>query len=94
MIGWLYRSMVGFKVIEPGKNYVLKPCIPEDLKYFEMKIPLLSGSIYLKYENKYNMQLFFIDVPAGVKVEFEYKNIKYNTYCGFNSYCINDVYSE
>ena len=84
MIGWLYRSMAGFKVIEPGKNYVLKPCIPEDLKYFEMKIPLLAGSIYLKYENKYGMEVLFVNIPAGIKVTVDFKGKEKEMNVGFN----------
>ena len=88
MLGWLYRSMAGFETVIPAKSYKLKPSIPKELKYFKMKLPVLCGSIYLKYENKYDKYLFYIDVPFGLDVEFEYNNIKYNTNGGFNSYCI------
>lgn len=84
MIGWLYRSMAGFKVIEPAKNYVLKPCIPEDLKYFEMKIPILAGSIYIKYENKYGMEVLFVNIPAGIKVTVDFRGKEKEMDVGFN----------
>ena len=84
MLGWLYRSLVGFKTVIPGKAYKIEPSIPEELKYFEIKIPVLNGSIYLKYENKYGMEVLLVNIPAGLKVTVDFKGKEKEMNDGFN----------
>ena len=84
MLGWLYRSLVGFKTVVPGKAYKIEPSIPEELKYFEIKIPVLNGSIYLKYENKYGMEVLLVNIPAGLKVTVDFKGKEKEMNDGFN----------
>jgi len=84
MIGWLYRSLTGFETIIPCKKYKLQPHIPIDLKYFEIKIPLLNGTIYFKYENKYGKEILFVDVPLGIDVDIYFNNEERHLKNGFN----------
>ena len=72
-IRWLYENLAGFRVYIPLKEYVLAPDLPEDLLYFEMQIPLLSGDIYIKCEKKYGAFFVFLDVPFGMKVRLRIK---------------------
>lgn len=85
MIGWLYRSLSGFEIVTACKCYKLRPNIPEELKYFEMKIPLINGAIFLKYENKYGQDIFLIDVPMGIQVKFYFNNKEYTLEGGFHT---------
>ena len=82
---YLYRSLAGFRVEVPDKEYELKPAIPSELLYFEMRIPLLCNSIYVKYEKRYDTENFCIDVPFGMKVTLNYNNKKYSLTSGFHS---------
>lgn len=85
MIGWLYRSLVGFETIIPCKKYKLQPKIPDELRFFELKIPLLNDNIYFKYENKYNAEMLSVDVPVGIEVNIHFNCHEYILNEGFNS---------
>ena len=87
-VGWLYRQLAGFKVVSPNKEYELSPNIPRDLLYFEMKIPLLCGSIYLKCEKKYGKLIVMIDVPFGANVVFKFADKEYMLEHGFSTITI------
>ena len=82
---YLYHSLAGFKAVIPNKEYKINPSIPKDLLYFEMRIPLLCDSVYIKYENRYNTENFCIDVPFGMKITLDYNNKKYILESGFHS---------
>ena len=82
---YLYHSLAGFKAVIPNKEYKINPSIPKDLLYFEMRIPLLCDSVYIKYENRYNTENFCIDVPFGMKITLDYNNKKYILDSGFHS---------
>jgi len=71
-IGFLFRSLAGFTINEPNKSYALKPLLPEKLSFYELKIPLLYGEIYLKYEQKYGKQTLIVDVPFGLEIELSF----------------------
>ena len=85
MIGWLYRSLVGFETIIPCKHYELHPHIPNELKYLEIKIPLLNGTIYFKYENKFDKKILLINVPLGIDVDISVNGEKKHLKNGFNN---------
>lgn len=85
MIGWLYRGLLGFKTIIPCKKYELHPHIPDELRYLEIKIPLLNGTIYFKYENKYGKKIVNINVPLGIDVDIYFDGEKKNLKNGFSS---------
>lgn len=84
-VAWLYRQLAGLTVIVPNKEYVLTPKIPEDLLYFEMRIPLLCGSIYLKCERKYGRLTVFVDIPFSLKVILNIRGKSYELAYGINS---------
>ena len=69
----LYEGVAGLGIVTPGKEYTLKPFIPEDIKYFEIKIPTLHGTIYVKAEDRYNKKNVYIRIPFGVTVTLETK---------------------
>ena len=71
-IGFLFHSLAGFTINEPNKSYALKPLLPEKLSFYELKIPLLYGEIYLKYEQKYGKQTLIVDVPFGLEIELSF----------------------
>lgn len=84
MIGWLYRSLIGFNVVSSCRKYELRPEIPDNLKYFEVKIPVLNGYIYVKYENKYDAETLFVNVPVGIDVDVSFGGKKQMLKSGFN----------
>ena len=83
--GWIYRRLAGFNVIVPNREYVLSPNIPKDLLYFEVRIPLLCGSIYLKCMKKHKKLNVLADVPFSVNVTLNFEGKKYELHHGFNS---------
>ena len=84
-IGWLYRQLAGFKVITPNSKYILEPKIPDELLYFEMRIPLLCDSIYLKCEKKYGSLVIFADIPFSANVTLKVNGKNYELSHGFNA---------
>ncbi len=70
----LYEGVAGISIITPGKEYSAAPFIPEGIKYFEIKVPTISGSIYMKAEDKYDKKNVFVYVPFGVVLNLETKN--------------------
>ena len=74
-VSGLYEGLAGWRVIVPGKRFAIAPIIPDGVNYYEMKIPTISGAVYLKAEHKYGVKTVFISVPFGVTVVF--KNREY-----------------
>lgn len=89
--GWLYRSLAGFMAITPLKKYKIAPKIPKDLLYFEMKIPLLASSFYLRCERKYEKLTVFVDVPLGMSAELIINGETYHLSAGFSCMSFDDV---
>ena len=83
-VGWLYRSLAGFKVSEPLKKYSLRPCIPEKMRFFEMRIPLLCGGIYIKYEKRDETCHLLIDVPFNTELTLSFCGNAYKLNSGFH----------
>lgn len=77
----LYEGLSGFKIVSSGKEYEISPFIPDDIMYYEMKVPTLRGNIYIKAEHKYGKKSISISVPFGVSVNFatEKKREKLNS---------------
>lgn len=69
-VGWLYRSLAGFSVKKPQREYLLAPNIPDKLNYFEMRIPVICGGIYIKYERASGE--ISIDIPFGLRLRLFY----------------------
>ena len=67
-VGALYEGVAGLGIITPGYEYSLEPFIPEGVNFFEVKIPTLRGTIYVKAEDKYNKKTVSVFVPFGVSV--------------------------
>lgn len=83
--GWLFRSLAGFRVIKPSELFELAPNIPTELLYFEMRIPVLYGSIYLKCEKKYGKLTAMVDVPFGTNVILKFADKEYKLKHGFST---------
>ena len=79
----LYEGIAGLKINSPAEEYTIAPFIPEDVAYYEMKIPTLRGSIYLKAEYKYGKKTVYISVPFGIKVNLITKGKKEQLGSGF-----------
>ena len=84
-VGWLYRRLAGFRVIVPNRKYALSPNIPNDLPYFEMRIPLLCGNIYLKCEKRFGKLTIFADIPFSAEVCLDIYGEKHKLTSGFNA---------
>lgn len=81
---WHYRKLAGLKVIVPNTEYELSLKIPKDLLYFEMRIPRLCVSIYLKCENRFAKLDFFADIPFSININLNIGGEKYRLAHGFN----------
>ena len=66
----LYEGLAGWRVIVPGRKFSINPIILDEVNYYELKIPTISGAVYLKAEHKYGAKTVFISVPFGVTVVF------------------------
>lgn len=83
--GWIWRSLVGFKTVVPNKLYEINLNVPKELLYFETKIPLLCGSIYIRYEEKYGRKNLFTDVPFGMKLKVNFEGNTHEQSSGFHT---------
>lgn len=63
----------------------MHPHILNELRYLESKIPLLNGTIYFKYENKYGKKIVHINVTLGIDVDIYFNDEKKNLKNGFSS---------
>ena len=86
--GWLYKYLAGFNVIEPNRSYSIKPYLPDGLHFFEMRIPIISGSIYIKCEKKNNNTTIAVNVPFGINVTLFCDSKEHNLGNGFSSFTI------
>lgn len=64
--GVLYEGLAGFKTDKPLREYTISPRIPDGVKFYEMKIPTLSGTFYIRAENKYGAKTLCVSVPFGL----------------------------
>lgn len=74
-VGALFEGLSGIEIVSPGKEYCLSPYIPDSIKFYEMKIPTIRGSIYIKCEDRYGSKNAYISVPFGVKVNIKKDSI-------------------
>ena len=84
-VGWMFRQLAGFEVVVANREYVLTPHIPQELMYFEMRIPLLCGSIFLKCEKRYGKLVIFADIPFSLKVSLNIDGKCYELSHGANA---------
>lgn len=84
----LYEGVAGVSIDIPGKEYTAKPFIPEDIKFFEIKIPTLNGTIYMKAEDRYNKKNVYIRIPFGVTVNLETKKETKKLTSGYHIICL------
>ena len=83
--GFIYRTLLGFKVLSPNKKYQISPSLPKDLSYLEMKVPLLCDSIYIKIAKSESSTNIIINVPFGMEIVFELNGQKCILGSGLNS---------
>lgn len=88
VLGWLYKYLAGFDVIIPNSEYSVKPVLPKDLHFFEMCVPIISGNIYIKCEEKFGHTTVSINVPFGIKVTLHLSGKKYRLGNGFSTFTI------
>ena len=69
--GNLYRGMAGVETVLSGREYRVSPFIPDGVNYYELKVPTLRGTIYIKAEHKYGEKTVSLSVPFGVIVNME-----------------------
>lgn len=67
-VGALFEGLSGIEVVSSGSEYKISPFMPCGMTYYEMKIPTLKGSIYLKYEERYGKKTVYVSVPFGIIV--------------------------
>lgn len=77
----LYEGLAGIRVIVPAEEYEIKPFIPDGINYYEIKIPTIRGSIYIKAEYKYERKTVCISVPFGIKVKINNMELKTGFHC-------------
>ena len=61
---WLFRSLAGIKI--NGNKVSVTPSVPSELLYFELSVPSVHGSVYLKYEKRYGAERFYAKLPLGM----------------------------
>lgn len=82
-VGSLYEGLAGLKIVSPGREYDVSLFMPEGVNYFELKIPTVRGTIYIKAEYKYDEKTAYISVPFGITLNFEAKGKKEVLNSGF-----------
>ena len=64
--GWIYASLLGYRVEKPLVEVSLQPNLPKALLYAEAKIPVGSGYLHVKCERKYGKKIVSLNVPFGL----------------------------
>lgn len=80
-VSCLYEGLAGIRVVVPAEEYEIKPFMPDGISFYEIKIPTIRGSIYIKAEHKYERKTVCISVPFGIKVKFNNVELKTGFHC-------------